>query len=191
MQFQKVKSYITARLQAELPNTLPYHSISHVLDVYESAKRIGMAEGLSGDNLKMLLTAALFHDSGFMQGGKNHELAGCLIARDCLPDFNYSAQQIDRICSMIMATSIPQMPGNLSEEILADADLDYLGRDDFWTIGNKLFEELKLSGVVTTLADWNALQIRFLEQHHYFTETSIRTRKAQKEAHLALLKANP
>ena len=30
-----------------------------------------------------------------------------------------------------MATKIPQKPQNHYEEVLSDADLDYLGRDDF------------------------------------------------------------
>lgn len=117
-------------------------------------------------------------------------MIGCQVARDSLPAFGYTQHQIDRICGMILATRIPQKPQNRLEEIIADADLDYLGRDDFRIIGNRLFEELQTYGIIRTEQQWNALQIDFLEQHHYFTQTAIKTRKEKKEKHVAMLKAS-
>ena len=188
MQFQKAKSYINTRLRKELPKHLTYHSVAHVRDVYKAAERLAEAEGVKGEDLKLLLTAVLFHDSGFIVQSKEHEKIGCDIVREHLPRFDYTPEQIERICGMIMATRIPQTPHNLLEEIIADADLDYLGRDDFWTIGNTLFEELQMYGIIQTEDEWNALQIRFLDQHHYFTDTAIRTRQPKKDEYTAILK---
>ncbi|MEO6831064.1 MAG: HD domain-containing protein [Chitinophagaceae bacterium] len=188
MQFQQASKHILERLKRDLPSHLSYHTLEHVLDVYAAASRIAEAEGVEGTDLALLLTAVLFHDSGFMIQSKNHEKFGCEIARETLPRFDYSAAQIDAICQMIFATEIPQQPKNLLEEIMADADLDYLGRDDFYTIGQTLFKEFKDSGVIETEQEWNRLQIKFLEQHHYFTATSIASRAAQKAQHLAELK---
>ena len=56
----------------------------------------------------------------------------------------------EQICGMIMATKIPQSPKNYLEQILCDADLDYLGRDDFYDIGGTLFKELKTYNVLDT-----------------------------------------
>jgi hypothetical protein len=189
MQFQKAKAYINGRLKRELPGHLTYHSVSHVKDVYAAAERLAASEGVKGEDLKLLLTAVMYHDCGFMISSKDHEKLGCDVARESLPQFDYSPEQIERICGMIMATRIPQSPKNLLEQIIADADLDYLGRDDFWTIGNKLFEELQMYGIIHTEDEWNALQIRFLDQHHYFTKTAIETRKAQKDQYVAILKS--
>lgn len=188
MQFQKAKSYINGRLRKELPKHLTYHSVAHVKDVYKSAERLAAAEGVKGEDLKLLLTAVMYHDCGFMVQSKDHEKIGCDIVREHLPGFDYTLEQIERICGMIMATRIPQTPHNLLEEIIADADLDYLGRDDFWTIGNKLFEELQMYGIIQTEDEWNALQIRFLDQHHYFTDTAIQTRQPKKDEYTAVLK---
>lgn len=90
---------------------------------------------------------------------------------------------------MIMATKVPQQPQNHLEEILCDADLDYLGREDFFTIGNKLFAELSVYGILSTEDEWNELQARFLEAHHYFTKTAIKLRKKKKDKHLKLVKS--
>jgi uncharacterized protein len=75
------------------------------------------------------------------------------------------------------------------EEILADADLDYLGRDDFFIIGETLYREFKTLGIVNNEEEWNQLQVRFLENHHYFTKTSVNLRQAKKEEHLKQVKA--
>jgi predicted metal-dependent HD superfamily phosphohydrolase len=188
MQFQKAKSYINARLRKELPPHLSYHSVAHVKDVYAAAERLAAAEGVTGEDLTLLLTAVMYHDCGFMVASKEHEKIGCDIARESLPAFGYTAEQIERVCGMIMATRIPQTPTNLLEEIIADADLDYLGREDFWTIGNKLFTELQMYGIIQTEDEWNALQVKFLEQHHYFTKTAKDTRKEKKDGYVAILK---
>jgi len=189
MQFTKVKKFILDKLKKELPKNLTYHSLGHIKDVYKAAERFAELEKVKGDDLTLLLTAVLFHDSGFLVRQKEHEQEGCDIARKYLPDFEYSPEQIERICGMIMATQIPQTPNNKLEEIICDADLDYLGRDDFFTIGNKLFDELCMYGIISTELEWNKLQVRFLEKHHYFTSSAKKLRKAKKAENLALIKS--
>jgi predicted metal-dependent HD superfamily phosphohydrolase len=189
MRFQEVKKFILSKLRKELPKHLTYHSVEHVNDVYGAAESIGKREGIEGRDLKLLLTAALFHDSGFLRGPKDHESVSCDIAREYLPQFGYSDKDIETICGMIMATRIPQTPHNLLEEIICDADLDYLGRDDFFKIGNQLFDELCVYGIISNEIEWNKLQVRFLESHNYFTRTALNERKAQKDEHLRLVKS--
>lgn len=188
MQFAAAKKFILSKQKKELPKHLSYHSVAHVKDVFDSAKRLAKAEGVSGEDLDLLLTAVLYHDCGFTIQSKEHEKIGCDIARATLPGFDYTQQQIERICGMIMATRIPQTPHNLLEQIIADADLDYLGRNDFWTIGNKLFAELQMYGILQSEEEWNKLQEGFLEKHHYFTKTAIATRKEKKDEYLVQIK---
>lgn len=188
MEFLKAKLHIQKRLKNELPKYLYYHSTEHIKDVYNAVKQIAASEGVKGENLKLLLIAAMYHDSGFMIQAKNHEKLSCTIVKETLPDFGFPPEQIKKICGMIMATKIPQNPQNHLEEILCDADLDYLGREGFFIIGNHLFEELKTYKIVNTKRDWNLLQIGFLEQHNYFTKTAIALRKPQKDKYLTLLK---
>lgn len=189
MQFEEAKEFILNKLRKELPGHLSYHSIGHVEDVLQAATNLALEERVNEHDLLLLQTAALFHDSGFLFGAAEHERKSCELAQEFLPQFGYNNEEIAKICGMIMATKIPQMPTNLLEQILADADLDYLGRDDFFTIGNGLYEELAMFGIINNKDDWNKLQIRFLENHHYFTETAIRLRKAKKDEYLNLIKA--
>lgn len=189
MQIKNAEKFILEKLSAELPAHLSYHSVAHVKDVCAAAQMIGREENIADDEMDLLLSAALFHDSGFLRGPKDHEEESCRIAKVYLPDFDYTDNQINQICGMIRATKIPQSPKNHLEEILADADLDYLGRDDFFEIGEKLFQELSIFGVLNSEDEWNRLQVSFLESHHYFTKTAIRLRQAKKEVHLALVKS--
>lgn len=188
IQFEQVEQFMLNKLQSELPQHLSYHSVSHVKDVMQAAMHIAAQEGVSEEDKTLLLTAALFHDSGFLFGAQEHERKSCDIAKQYLPEYGYNEEQIEKICGMIMATKIPQSPQNHLEQILADADLDYLGRDDFFTIGNRLFDELSMFGIVTTERDWNLLQERFLESHHYFTKTAIALRNEKKQQHLNKIK---
>ena len=188
MQFEGVRKFIIKKLKSELPTHLFYHSVGHINDVYTAADMLAEGEGIRGIQRKLLLTAVLFHDSGFTVQQKDHEEISCQLARKYLPDFKYTDDQIDTICGMIMATKVPQRPKNHLEQIICDADLDYLGRDDFYDIGNKLYTELSLYGMIQSEYEWNNLQVRFLENHKYFTDTAKRLRQSKKDAHLQSIK---
>ena len=183
MDHQAAKAFILSELRAGLPIERSYHSFEHTLDVYASTITIAEEERVVGEQLELLKTAALFHDSGFLNEPENHEHGGCMLVKQNLPGFGYDAKQINEVCAMIMATKIPQGPKSRLSEILCDADLDYLGRTDFQAIGNKLFQELKLRGVVGTEREWNELQDRFLGTHRYHTAYALREREPGKRRH--------
>lgn len=188
MQFERAKDFILNKLSKELSSHLSYHSIEHVKDVYSAADKIGRLENISEYDLRLLLTAACYHDSGYLLKTKGHEEASCGIAIEELPRYNYTKSEISQICGMIMATRLPQTPKNHLEKIIADADLDYLGRDDFFDLSKKLFKELEFLGTVKKEDEWNEMQVRFLEEHHYFTTTAIDLRNAKKNEHLEKIK---
>ncbi|MGN6639636.1 MAG: HD domain-containing protein [Mucilaginibacter sp.] len=159
------------------------------MDVFDSAKVIAEAEGISDREQKLLLTAALFHDAGFLRMRVGHENESCNIARAYLPDYNYTEQEIDLICAMIMATKLPQSAQTHLEKILCDADLDYLGRNDFFTLSAKLFAEMRSEKLVKDEEEWDKEQIRFMEAHYYYTGTSQKLRRLQKEEYVKFVRS--
>jgi len=184
MDQRAAEKFVLGKLKADLPKERTYHCFEHTRDVYDAAVAIAQHEGINGEDLDLLRTAALFHDSGFILQNLDHEEASCTIVRESLPRFGYNKAQVEYICAMIMATKIPQSPRDKLSRILCDADLDYLGRPDFFHIGGSLFEELKSYGVLSTEREWNELQLRFIEKHRYFTPTNKRTREPVKQVHL-------
>ena len=189
MNFSGAKLFIEQRLKEEIPLKFAYHNIDHIMDVYYAAERIAKEEGLGDDEIQILLIAVLFHDSGFILDRVDHEALSCKIASENLPGFGFSSNQINMILGLIRATKIPQNPSNLLEKIICDADLDYLGREDFWEIGNKLFEELKTLGLISNKYEWNQNQLVFLENHSYFTNASQKLRNERKHQNLLEIKA--
>ena len=143
MNYHGAKAFILDKLERELSGDLTYHGMHHTLDVLYVTEELCYFEKVSPYEAILLKTAALFHDSGFTINNKDHEVLGCNIAREHLPRYDFSAAEIEQICGMIMATKIPQSPRNPLEQIICDADLDYLGREDFFSIGNSMYEELK------------------------------------------------
>jgi uncharacterized protein len=184
MQIEPAKEFILDKLNRELPSCFHYHNATHAVDVYTAAKLIAGSEGVGERETQLLLTAALFHDSGFLLGQKDHEIRSCENARLYLPDFDYSPADIEQICDIIMATRMPQNPHNHLGQIICDADLDYLGRNDFFVLSKKLFSELVITDGLKTELEWDKRQIIFFENHHYFTKTAIKLREPVKQEHL-------
>lgn len=189
MNYHAAKAFILDKLQCELSPTLTYHGIHHTLDVLYATEELCYFEKVAPYEQMLLKTAALFHDAGFTVSNLSHEQHGCDLAKSILPNYGYQPGEINRICGMILATKIPQQPKNHLEAIICDADLDYLGRDDFFTIGQTLFAEFKHYKVIADERSWNRLQVSFLQNHHFFTETSKRRRAPKKAAYLTQLKA--
>jgi len=181
IQFTDIQEIILDKLEKELPAFLFYHNVKHTVDVVTEVELIGWAEGCSDEDILLLKTAALFHDAGHTVAYDNHEYHGTLIAREMLPAYGYTTEQIEKICSIIISTKLPPKPNNLLEEIICDSDLDYLGRSDFIPVSNTLFEELKAQDKMKSLNDWNKIQVKFISGHQYFTRTARSLREVNKK----------
>jgi Adenylate cyclase, family 3 (some proteins contain HAMP domain) len=181
IQFTDIQEIILDKLEMDLPGYLFYHNVKHTVDVVTEVELIGWAESCSDEEILLLKTAALFHDAGHTIAYDNHEFYGTQIAREMLPNFNYTPDQIERICSLIMSTKLPPKPTNLLENIMCDSDLDYLGRSDFIPVSNTLYEELKAQNKMGSLNDWNKIQVKFISGHQYFTKTARSLREVNKQ----------
>jgi predicted metal-dependent HD superfamily phosphohydrolase len=187
--FEVIEKKIIARLNSELDPRLYYHNSHHTKDVVEQTERIAKREGIYDDEtLRLLKIAALYHDTGFIYTYNNHEQKGCEIVREDLLQYDFADDEVETIAELIMSTKVPQQPKSHLQEIICDADLDYLGRGDYNEISCRLKKELFEYGCVSTEKDWLLLQINFLENHTYFTATSKENRSDIKGKVLADLK---
>ncbi len=174
------------KLQKELDPRLTYHSVNHTLDVFYSAKHLAEMENLEEHDIHLLETAAIYHDCGMLVTYAGHEEASIKIAEDILPQFNYSKSDIEVIRNMIITTKLPQSASVHLDMILCDADLDYLGRPDFFMIAHQLRYEWQMMQVhPTTLRQWYQIQVDFLNNHKYFTRSAIDLRQDGKLHNLA------
>jgi len=189
MDLKSVKSVVLSKLKKELKQSLYYHNYQHTLDVCESVDRLAEMENINGQDLLLLQTAALFHDTGFIWRYENNEELACEYSREILPEFHYKDVHIDRICSMIMATQIPQKPEDKMGMILCDADLDYIGRGDFFITALRLHREWsENSNQKITFKNWYLKQQSFILQHDYFTVSAKKLRNSTKQHNLSQVK---
>ena len=189
LRFQAIKQKVLTILEQQLDPRLTYHNLAHTKDVMAQVERIAHGEQITHANDIMLLrVAALFHDTGFLHTYNHHEDKSCEILMETLEADDLKPWELDKVKGMIMATKIPQTPHNHLEQIICDADLDYLGRNDFEPISEGLKREFLIYGVISQEADWDPLQIRFFESHNYFTLTCKQDRNPKKQLHLQQLK---
>jgi len=175
------------RLENDLPQYLIYHDAEHTKTVVEKSVFLAKKENLSESEIDLIKVAALYHDAGFLLGREKHEDKSCELAQKELPEFNYSEEQIKHICEMINATRIPQITHNIYEDIIADADLFYLGTDEYDYYSDKLYGELKYSQPDLTEKDWIKIQLDFLTAHKFHTEYAIKVLDPVKQKHLKKL----
>lgn len=188
--YKRAIAYSLHRLETELSPHLFYHSYWHTReDVMVAALRLARLSNVQGEDLQLLEVAAAYHDIGYLYTEVNHELVGTEIVSQVLPEFEFTPDQITRINNLILATRLPQSPHDLVAEILADADLDVLGRDDFFDRSELLRQENEALGRVIPPREWAESQLRFISQHEYFTQAARDLRQEMKMANIAALEA--
>ncbi len=185
--FENIKSNLLERLQGLSPH-LTYHSIHHTIDVMQQAEKVAHEEGITNKrDLFLLKVAALYHDCGFMETYAEHEIKSCDIFTADAVNLDFTDKEKDVVCRLIMSTKIPQEPNTIMEKIICDADLDYLGRSDFFSIGDTLRKEFLYYKIVPDNYAWQKLQLKFLQNHIYHTKASQINREPVKQQNLARL----
>lgn len=189
MQYEKAYDYLMPKLEKNLPAHLTYHNANHTKEVIRVAEHLARTELLTGHETEILRTAALYHDAGFLEGYDNHEELSCKIARESLSQFGYRPEDVEHVCRLIMATRFNQKPADKLEEILCDADLSYLGTENYFSIAESLFMELQKEGKLKTWDEWQKLQFKFLENHHYYSSSAKRLYTGTKSHNFLLFKS--
>jgi predicted metal-dependent HD superfamily phosphohydrolase len=192
-----LERHVRNRLETELPETLTYHGAHHtVSDVLPAVDRICRGEQVSDAQTELLRAAALFHDLGFVESYYGNEPIGASLAAQDLPEFGFSEDEIERIAGLILSTEIREIDGgwvqtpgdDLLKRILCDADLDNLGRDDFFEVSDSLRRELESQGERFTDKEWCSRQVAFVSRQEWFTATQRRDREASKRRNLDRLR---
>lgn len=188
MDIRQLEKQVTNKLSRELPKELSYHNLEHTLHVLNICRDYIKRLQLPLHDAYLLETAALLHDTGYIWYFDDHEEHSIEYAKEFLPTMGYSNNDIEVILNIIRATKIPQQPKTLLEKIIADADLDYLGTDQFYSIAERLYHELMALDRIKNEKEWNALQIRFIQKHHYHTAFAQKYREPVKQKHLMELR---
>jgi len=187
--FEHMRKEILNRLKALLPDKLVYHDIGHTLNIEKAALRLCHLEGINEEDILLLRTAVLYHDAGFIEKYDQNEDFAIGMARNALPKYGYSAEQINTVCTIIRATKSNIEPELALEKIMCDADHDYLGRADYYAVAKRLRQELANYQRVYSEKDWCHFQLDYLEKkHRFYSDTAQNIRSQAKEKRITELK---
>lgn len=180
--FESLKKFVWNELE-KLDKRLWYHGRHHTFeDVLPNAEMLAKLENCTESEILLIKTAALFHDTGFLDQYDKNEPFGCERARKALPNFGFDSESIESVCEMIMATQLPQNPKNKLAQIVCDADLGHLGMDHCLVRAEGLKLEVEqMKGIKTTIRQWKAGDLKFYENHKYFTDSARKVLQPRKE----------
>lgn len=184
-----VDQYIRELFKDELPDAIKYHDANHTLHptkgVVAVANKLAIAENISEHDRELLITAAYFHDTGYIRAYEKNEPIAARMAGRILKLIGYLPSEIEKIQKMILATDLKRMPETHAEMILCDADLDHLGRDDFFILDQKLREGRQARGLdVSDDLDWYEGTLQLIKTVEYHTAHQKKLREKGKQENI-------
>lgn len=185
----EAEDFVRAIFEEKIPSDIyTYHNWMHTTQVRDEVLLLARMSGVSPSDLEMLNLATLFHDAGFSETYTGHEDVSCRIARDFLEARRYPQERIQAILALIRSTRLDTRPGNHLEALLKDADTSSLGRAHFHIYTNSLRKELNtVQNAVLSKRDWAKANLRFLDEHAYFSEEGQKRYAARKAENRRLL----
>lgn len=185
-----IESHIEQQYREHQDPRIIYHDVQHTKEVVSAVITISGFYGMNDEERFPIIAAAWFHDLAYMfSGPENHEEKSAVMARAYLEAKGLEDGVIREIEGCIMATKIPQTAHTLGEKIIADADLFHFGKASFQEKSDLLRRETELlTGNEINGTEWRASTLRFMEQHHYFTEFAKQELQPSKEIFFRTLK---
>jgi len=186
---EKAEKFVLELFKAELPNTFIYHDFTHTKRVFKSTKEIIENSEINVNEEQILLLAALFHDTGYINVIDGHEEESVKIATQFLNGENVKQSIIDGVNKCIMATKFKDSPNSKLEEIIRDADSSHFAKDYFQEASEFLRKEYEVQGIKTFNAkEWRDENIKVLTQkHRYYSPYAIKNWQTKKDENLAKL----
>ena len=186
---EQSEDFVSNLLKDKLSNLYSYHNFNHTFTVVNAVKELCKKEDVSSDDKEMLLVAAWFHDTGYIDGYENHEQESVKIATAFLKEKGQSDEFIATVSSLIMATVKEYVPKTHLEKIIKDADFAHLVGVEYETTCELLRIELKNTWKLDfSNVEWAKENLNFLmNKHRFYTDYALRKWQPLKEKNLLLV----
>lgn len=186
---EKASTHVRSLLQSDLPPWSVYHGLSHTVETVHTCEELALDSGLNTGDIEILLIAAWFHDTGYLEGADGHENRSVLRATEFLRSNGCGDGIVGKVVSAILATRMPQTPHSLIEEILCDADVSHAGRGDFVAKSELLRKEMEERlGRSYEDGEWYRFNLAFLEKHQFHTTQARALLGEQRRENIAIMK---
>lgn len=178
----KTKEFVEKLFEEKLPKDLYFHDLVHTKEIVEAAEEIGKGEGLSNNELEIVILAAWLHDLGYIEQYVGHEEESQLMADEFLRSIDYPEEKISIIKNCILATKYRHESGNVLEAVLIDADRVSMGKTNFDTRGDLLRKEWAVYlNKEYTDKQWSDIQLQYLNETLFHTKYAIDNFEGQKQ----------
>lgn len=186
---EQSEDFVSNLLKDKLSNLYSYHNFNHTLTVVNAVKVLCKKENVKENEKEILLVAAWFHDTGYVDGYENHEQESVKIATSFLKEKEQSDEFITAVSNLIMATVKEYIPKTHLEKIIKDADFAHLVGTEYETTCELLRIELKNTwNLDFSNAEWAKENLNFLmNKHRFYTDYALRKWQPLKEKNLMLV----
>lgn len=168
---EKAIAHVEVLFRTKRPAWVKYHTLEHAKAVAKASEEIGAACGLSADEREVVILAAWFHDTGYLEKIEDHEERSAELAASFLQAQGYPQDRTAQVAGCIRATRMPQKPKNLVEQVLCDADIAHLAGDSFLESTERVRSEIEHHlGRKLTEIEWLTMNTNFVEGHRYHTD---------------------
>ena len=160
---KQAKAYVTQLLEDKLPPQLVYHSLKHTVTVVKEARTLGEDAGLEAPDQEALLLAAWFNDVGYIDVNDGHEYRSMAMAEEWLRQQGYPELRIRVVTDTIKSTHRDEPSETELQQLLKDADMSGMGREDFFANAELLRAEWETTmGKTYSNVEWAESQLDFL-----------------------------
>lgn len=186
---EQAKDFVEKLFKDKLSSSFTYHNLKHTIDVVAAVDAIADTEKISPSDKEILLLAAWFHDTGYINGCTKHEEGSVVIVTDFLKEQGKSAEYIEKVAGLIRSTIYGYVPKTLFEKIIKDADYYHLSSDEYGSTCNALrLEWQNLNQKTYSDVDWISENLDFLtNRHHYYTDFALKNWQPLKEKNIKRL----
>ena len=166
------------------PNRL-YHNLQHTQEVLGRVLEVAGHYKLDSKSLFIIQAAAWFNDIGYLEDPDNPGKRGSRIAERFLTEIQIDTDIIKSIKSCILSTRLPQTPKNFMEQVVCDANMYYLGLEDFDQRSKLIRKELILvTGRKISKEEWKHRNIELLQNHRFKTDYAKQSLTVQQKKNL-------
>lgn len=184
---KQAEDFISELLKDKLSNSYCYHNFNHTLRVVNAVKELMENEIDDESEKEILLIAAWFHDSGYIEGSKNHEDRSSAIATSFLKERGYDSDYIAKVTALIGVTKMDGVALTQSEKIMKDSDYSHFALKEYIAISELLRKEWELvEGKKYTDYEWLSANFHMMSHcHQYHTHYAQTNWQPKKEKNIS------
>jgi adenylate cyclase len=189
IKLQDIEEFVIKMFEDEAPPDLYFHNSSLVKNICNQVELISVAENLPETEYINLKLAGVFLLTGYISDYEKPMEGSFRIVEEILPANGFYHESIEETKRIIKNAYTSNIESN-ADKILHDAQNDYLGRVDFAKLTDKLLRERTAYGKGCDNKAWIDLQIKYLREHDFITETARLLRSVSLEEQEESLKRN-